>query len=543
MPENTEKPATPEKEQTVSRREFAVRTGKLALGAVVAPMIVPRRVLGGVGYQPPSRTLNVAMVGVGGMGMSNWMEFQTENVTAVCDVDWTFVERGLSRRQRPNQQGVVDPKNVRIRDQYVKAAKYQDFRQMLDKSGRDIDAVVIATPDHMHAAIAYAAMKAGKAVYVQKPLTYSVAEARLLARTAKETGVATQMGNQGHSREGTRRILDWIRAGVIGPVSEVHVWTNRPLGYWAQGIPRPTNPNAPPAPAPAQPQQPQAPLTDTKGNVIPPAPPGWNMNRVNEAVRKLMAEQPQTPPPGLDWDLYLGVAKEVPYHPAYHPFSWRGWVDFGVSAIGDMGAHLIDQPYWALELGYPTSFSASATPWGGTARDPGTYPLAMMAEYDFPAAGSRGPVKMYWYDGGFLPPRPQHLPDDVAFGGDGGGCFIGSKGILVYDTYGDNPRIYPESVAREAEAVPKNAPRVTVSHEQNFVQAVKGEAQASSPISYAAALTETMLLPIVGLRAGYGKKILYDANAMRVTNIADANQWLTREYRKGWELPVGGAAG
>jgi predicted dehydrogenase len=396
-------------------------------------------------------------------------------------------------------------------------------------SNRDIDAVVIATPDHNHAVIAAAAMKAGKHVYVQKPLTYSVHEARALARIARETGVVTQMGNQGHSMEGTRRVNEIVNSGVLGPIRDVHVWTDRPYRYWAQGIPRPRT-AAQREEAARQAAQQAAPNPDV--------PAQWNVRTVEQAVLAAMDDNRQTPPPGLDWNLYLGPAKEIPYHPAYHPFSWRGWVDFGVSAIGDMGAHLLDQPYWALDLGLPTSFSASSTAWGGPADNPGTYPMAMTAEYEFPAKGARGPVRLYWYDGGLMPPRPQMLPADIALprGDGGGGVFIGERGILTYETYGNNPTVWPASVAAEAERVPKSLPRIEVPHEVNWVQACKGTAQASSPFSYAAPLTEIMLLPIAALRVGQGVKLNYDADNMRVTNIPEANRWLGREYRAGWSL-------
>jgi predicted dehydrogenase len=222
----------------------------------------------------------------------------------------------------------------------------------------------------------------------------------------------------------------------------------------------------------------------------------------------------------------------------YHPFSWRGWIDFGTSAIGDMGAHLIDQPYWALGLGQPTSVSASSTPWGGLPESPASYPLAATIEYEFAARGSQPPVKLRWFDGGLLPPRPPFFPDDAPFPrGDGsGGIFIGDKGILIYETYGRNPRVFPESLAAAAAAVPTTVPRILVSHEKNFAQACRGEATASAPFEYASALTETMLLGIVALRSGEGRRILYDAPAMRVTNVPEANAYLTREYRPGWAL-------
>ena len=522
-----------------TRRDFIADGGKAALGA----MIIPRSFLGGPGYRAPSAKLNLAFVGIGGMGMSNMSEFLDENVVAVCDVDYAYVERQLAGRLRvPEGMAGPRPEAVRLRDAYTKAKKYKDYRTMLDKE-KGIDAVVIATPDHTHAVIAVAAMKAGKHVYVQKPLTYSVYEARLLARTARETKRVTQMGNQGHSMEGTRRIVEWIQAGVIGPVREVHVWTDRPQRYWAQGIPRPGQDVAQRA---AQQQvqlaaQQKAAQTGTPVPA-PPAPQrargGWNMRTVDAAILKAMADESQQVPEGLDWDLFLGPAPVIPYHSVYHPFSWRGWIDFGTGALGDMGAHLIDQPYWALGLTQPTSVSGSSTPWGGLPDHPASYPLATSVEYEFAARGSQPPVHLRWFDGGLLPPRPPFYPDDAPFpNGDGsGGIFIGDKGILIYDTYGNNPRVFPESLAAAAAAVPRTVPRIAVTHEANFAQACKGEATVSAPFEYSSALTETMLLGIVALRSGEGRRILYDAASMRVTNVPEANAFLTRDYRAGWAI-------
>lgn len=497
----------------LDRREFLSTAG----AAAMAPLVLPRHLARG-GRGAPSATLNVACVGVGGMGMNNMAQLLDENVVAVCDVDFPFVERGLANRLRP-RDGVVPPAATRLQEAYTKAAKFTDFRVMLERQ-RDIDAVLIATPDHTHAVIAQAAMELGKHVYVQKPLTWSVYEARLLARTAASTRVVTQMGNQGHSGDGSRRVVEIVRSGVLGPVREVHIWTDRPVRYWAQGIPRP------PREAPSLPP------------IDPANPPRWNMGTVERAVTAMMASHPQAPPPGLDWDLFLGPAQEVPYHPAYHPFSWRGWVEFGGGALGDMGAHLVDQAYWALELTQPTAITTSSSPWGGPADNPATFPLAVMAEYEYPARGNAPPVKLFWYDGGLMPPRPPFLPDDTALprGDGGGGVLIGSRGILTYETYGNRPRVYPEAVAAEAEAVAPTLPRIEGSHEANWAAACKGETEPSCPFDYAGPLTETMLLGMAALRAGAGKKVMYDATAMRFTNDDRANAALTRDYRTGWRI-------
>ena len=374
----------------ITRRDFVADAGKLAFGA----MVVPRHVLGGIGFRAPSATLNVACIGIGGMGMNNLKSLMEENIVAICDVDFGFVERKLAQELRP-REGPVTPsrgqtqaqaneaaarraaEQAKLKEVYAKAAKYTDWRVMLDRQ-KDIDAVVVATPDHVHAVIANNFMKAGKHVYVQKPMAYSVHEARTMARTAREMRVTTQMGNQGHSMEGTRRIRELIEAGVIGPVREVHIYTDRPQRFWAQGLPRPANPNEPAAGAAgaggrgAATQVGAATGAGGRGGAQPAAaqpapdpnvPAQWNTRTVERAILEAMSKVQQTPPPGLDWDLYLGPAKEIPYHPVYHPFAWRGWVDFGVGALGDMGAHLVDQPYYALGLTQPFAISASSTPW------------------------------------------------------------------------------------------------------------------------------------------------------------------------------------
>ena len=505
----------------ISRRSFVAGAGQAALGA----MVVPRHVLGR-GYQAPSDTLHVAIVGAGGMGMSNAEALGSEAIVAVCDVDFSYVERSLSGRDR-NREGQARPEGVRLKEQFGKARRYADWREMLDQQ-KDIEGLVIATPDHNHAVIAKHAMLAGKHVYVQKPLTYSVHEARVLRELAmSRPRLATQMGNQGHSREGARVINEWIQAGLIGPVREVHVWTNRPVGFWPQGIPRPLAPS---------------------DAVNTAAPTSWGMRRVTETLANALGALPTQAPDGLRWDLYLGpVAEDIPYHPIYHPFNWRGWLDFGVGALGDMGAHLIDHPFWALGLEYPESIESTSTPWGTVPMGPAepggrprskpvTYPVATTVHYQFPARGSQPPVKMTWFDGGLYPPRPDLLPDDVVLKSEGGVICYGDKGILMHDTYGDNPRIYPQALMEQTASVPKTYPRVETGHEMNWVGAAKGTTKASSPFEYSARLTETMLLGIVALRTGQGRKLLYDGAKGVVTNIAEANQYLSREYRKGWEV-------
>jgi predicted dehydrogenase len=523
----------------VSRRKFVATTAAAGAGLT----IVPRHVLGR-GFQAPSDTLNIATVGVGGMGRSNTTRLMSQNIVAFCDVDDALMESSIQSIQkaaaatpqqppgqrRPSRpvtraQQAADERRAAIdnraalqrfvSEQLPRLKKYRDYREMLDTQ-KDIDGIVVATPDHMHAAIATAAMDLGKHVYVQKPLCWSVEEARFLAKKAKEKPkVVTQMGNQGHSSDGARTGYEYIRGGAIGDVSEVHVWTNRPLGFWPQGIPRPA-----PMPAP----DPQRPLR-------------WNGQGVNTRLAAAMHGDFPVPDK-LAWDLFLGVAPVVEYHPVYHPFNWRGWVDWGQGALGDMGAHLVDHPFWALNLGYPTVVETLSTPFNGVC-----FPTATTTYYQFPARGSMPAVKLTWYDGGLTPPKPEEIGDEP-LNGEGGIIYVGTKGKMMQDTYGHNPRLLPKSL-HESNGEPKQLlPRITRAqdeHEMNWVEAIKGKAEVSCPFEYAGPLTEVMLLGIVSLRAK--GKILYDGANTRVTNTTrdgratvDPNQFIKREYRSGWKL-------
>jgi Oxidoreductase family, NAD-binding Rossmann fold/Oxidoreductase family, C-terminal alpha/beta domain len=515
-----------------SRRTFLQSAAAAAAGVT----IVPRHVLGGTGYQAPSDTFNIAGVGVGGMGRSNLTALASQNIVALCDVDFGYVDRKYAelptqlertRKQvadlkaNPNAPPPEGPgraltpaarleaaerRAANVEALIAKAGKakrYQDYRQMLAEQ-KDIDGVLVATPDHTHAAIAMAAMSLGKHVYVQKPLCWSVQEARALAKKAAETKVATQMGNQGHSLDDARTAIEYIQGGYIGDVKEVHIWTNRPHSYWPQGVPRPT-------PGTTKPEE-----------------PAWSSRGVAERLAATLAAGSQPIPPGMAWDLFLGPAPEVPYHPIYHPGNWRGWVDWGQGALGDMGAHLVDHPFWALELGMPTTIETVSTPFNGA-----SYPTATMTHYEFAARGSKPAVKLTWYDGGFKPPRPAEL-GETPLVEEGGVLYIGSKGKLMHDTYGANPRLLPQSLHESVGTPKQTLARIATSHEMNWVEAAKGKTPASSPFEYAARLTEVMLLGIVSLRAG--TKIHYDAANMRVTNSEKANDFLRREYRTGWTL-------
>jgi len=523
-----------EKSKGVSRRQF-IETAALT-GAGIA--IVPRHVLGR-GFTPPSDLLNIACVGIGGMGRNNMRAVASQNVVALCDVDWDYAGKSVDRftqdlanRKNPPapragatpQTPQTDPARMgepvevyeRLVEQLPKAKRYTDYREMLAQQ-KDIDAVIVATPDHMHAAIASAAMDLGKHVYVQKPLCWSVEEARHLAAKAKANPkIATQMGNQGHSASESRMTVEYIQQGAIGDVTEVHVWTNRPLGYWPQGLPRPK------------------PMGSGQT-------PGWSGGGVEQRLAAAMAADAPAVPSTLSWDLFLGVAPVVEYHPVYHPFNWRGWVDWGQGALGDMGAHLIDFPFWALELGMPTSVETISTPFNDIC-----FPNATTTYFEFAARGNKPAVKMTWRDGGLLPPRPAEFSEEMVpdrngkmiykdqVDPGGGVMFIGSKGKLMHETYGYKPRLLPDPLHKSFGTPKQTLPRILTTHEMNWVEAAKGNTQASCPFEYAARLVEVMLLGVVSLRAR--TKIYYDAENMRVTNAAHANDLLRREYRQGWKL-------
>ncbi|MFC1530287.1 Gfo/Idh/MocA family protein [Gemmatimonadota bacterium] len=449
----SEKGSSRNADRKIDRRRFIGE----AAAASAAFTIVPRHVLGGPGYRPPSDVLNIGIIGVGGRGSANRNGVRSENIVALCDVDDTKVAAGLE--QSPN------------------AKTYRDFRVMLEREP-GLDAVMVSTPDHCHTVAAVTAMRLGKHVYVEKPLTHSISEARLMAETARRYGVATQMGNQGHSRETARQINEWILDGAIGDVREVHTWTNRPI--WPQGIGRPEE--------------------------TPPVPST------------------------LAWDLWLGPAPERPYHPrTYHPFNWRGWWDFGTGALGDMACHIIDFPFWALDLGHPVSVEASCAQ-----KTRETYPVGSIVRFEFPARGSKPPVTLTWWDGGLMPPRPEELePGRIMGTRDGGGLFIGDKGKLMFGCYSDGATLIPQTAMDSYTQPAPSIPR-SVGHHAEWIEACKGGAPAASSFDFAGPLTEMILLGCLALRMD--RKLEWDGENMVVTNEPEANRFVTREYRAGWEL-------
>lgn len=444
-------PKNPPSEHLLNRRNFLV-TGT----AVAAVTLVPRHVLGGAGQEPPSGKLNIAAIGVGGMGSGDIASVTSENVVALCDVD----QRALDRNA---------PK-------YPKAKLFKDYRRMFDEQ-KDIDAVMVATPDHNHAIVSLTAMKLGKHVHCQKPLTHSVHEARLMGQVAKEKKVATQMGNQGQAGEEARLICETIWSGAIGSVKEVHAGSNRYPPISPRGIRRP--PEKPPV------------------------------------------------PPGLDWDLWLGPAPARPYHPTYTPFSWRGWWDFGTGVLGDIGCHQLSAVFKALKLGHPEWIEASSSnhqcPPEVTKE---TAPLSSVTRWHFPAAGERGPVSVFWWDGGLKPHQPEEIDNDSEFGEGDWLMIIGDKGKM----YGH--QVIPRARAKEVGPPPKVLPR-SPGHYKEWVQACKGGPPAGSNfVDHAAHLAEVVLLGNIAIRTK--EKLYWDGPNLRFTNSENANRYINPPYREGW---------
>jgi predicted dehydrogenase len=479
-----------------SRRNFIRNAG----AAAAAFYIVPRHVMGR-GFIAPSDKLNLAGIGVGGKGNSdinNAWNKGAENVVALCDVDWTYAK---------------DPAK-----KFADAKKYNDYRKMFDEMGKSIDAVTISTPDHMHAPIAMAAMQLGKHVYVQKPLTHDIYEARTLTEAAHKYKVVTQMGNQGASSDGSSQLVEWFDKGIIGKVDTAYIWTNRPV--WPQGIPFPTD-------------KPALPSSMTKE----------------------------------DWDLWIGSAQYVDYNPLFHPFKWRGWWPFGTGALGDMGCHLIDPAFRVLGLGYPTEVECSVgqvfvRDWNPEYIPEGCPPSSHV-QVTFPASQKNpSPLKMIWSDGGIRPFHPDLIPADDFIGEPGsanGGMLIGEKGIMTFGTYGMAPQIYLKDGTKlkqsnsktELQKMPESG------HQVSWTRACKAGFESAehksltSSFDYSGPLTETVLMGNLAIRS-YGlrvkkgndtdnpgrKKLLWDGKSMKITNFDEGNQFVKRNYRDGFGLGV-----
>jgi predicted dehydrogenase len=473
----------------LNRREF-IRSGALVGGSF---MIVPRHVLG-KGFIAPSDKLNMAAVGCGGKADVNIRLAHnggTDNFVTLCDVD--------------------DRQSEKYRKQFTNATYYKDYRKMLEKEAKNIDAVFVTTPDHMHYPIAMACMELGKHVYVEKPLTKDIWEARKLTEAAKQYKLITQMGNQGSSTDGTRQTEAIVQSGILGDVHTIEVWTNRPV--WPQGVKSPRD----------------------KG-------------------------ESQPLPAGVDWDLWLGTAPKREYHEAYMPFRWRGYWDFGTGALGDMGCHFLDVPFRALKLGYPSSVECSV---GSVYADffqeaffDDVCPPSAAIHLKFPAKTPNGKeISLSWYDGGIRPKLPDGCDYQAIFGSvDGGILFIGSKGILSAEMFGNNPRLWPEQKFKGTQLSKPTRPLVQGSsegHQQQFVQACKKGygAYTSSAFSESGPLTEIVLMGNLAVRSflyrekkqngnGYSfpgrQKLMWDGPQMKITNFDVANQFVRREYRTGW---------
>ncbi len=473
----------------LKRRKFLQIGGATAAGFT----IVPRHVLGN-GYIAPSDKLNIAAVGVGGKGDVNIERSYnqgSDNIVALCDVD--------------------DRMAIKARKQFPKAPYYRDYRELLEKEDKNIDAVMISTPDHMHGVQALACMKQGKHIYCEKPLTHDIYEARMLTRAAEKYQVVTQMGNQGSSGDNTRYVESWIQQGLIGEVNKVHVWTNRPV--WPQGIPSPTG----------------------KFDI----------------------------PKEVDWDLWLGTAPTRGFNPLYIPANWRGWIDFGTGALGDMGCHFMDVPFRSLKLGYPTSVYCSVSQkWSGFFEIYNTmdsYPAATKIHIQFPSRPGMVPVEMIWYDGGILPERPEELlPDEEMGEWDGGIIFEGTQGKMMAGLFGRNPTLLPLSKMASVSKPKPSKPLVENAeegHQQQWVKACKKGygAEVSSSFADSGPLTETVIMGnLAVLSYNYAesitggqkwaypgrKKLLWDGENMKITNFDQANQFVKRDYRGNWDFSL-----
>ncbi len=473
-----------------SRRNFIKNT---ALGAA-GFMIVPRHVIGGPGFLAPSDRLVVAGVGVGGKGRSDLANFHKSgkaDIGFLCDVDDRMAETSVKA--------------------FPKAKYYKDWREMFDKEAKNFDAVSVSTPDHTHAVVAMAAMRRGKHVYVQKPMTHDIYEARQLTEAAEKFKVVTQMGNQGASGDGVRQLREWYDAGIIGDVHTVYIFTNRPI--WPQGIPWPTD--------------------------KPPVPKE------------------------LDWNLWLGTAPYKDYVDKLIPGSWRGWWDYGTGALGDLGCHLMEAPFSVLGLKYALDVQASVTSvftdFGQRGVFPDSFPPSSHATLTFPKTHkTQGNVTMHWMDGGIKPERPEELGADEVFGdGNSGILFVGTKGKMMASEYAANPRLLPLSRNKEVQ-VKQTFARVPGSADGHYAQWVEGaiagygNKEMSSPFNLAGPLTEAILMANLAIRAadtpkprksgkgfdypGSNMKLLWDHEKMRVTNLEEVNKFVKRDYREGWTL-------
>jgi predicted dehydrogenase len=444
---------------SLTRRHFLRATAT----AIVGVSIVPRHVLAGGGQTAPSERLNIAGIGVGGQGAGDIDAVASgNNIVALCDVDLGHSSATLKK--------------------YPAAKPFRDFRKMLEEMDKQIDAVVVATPDHFHAVAAMAAIRRGKHVYCEKPLAHSVYEVRQLMKAAQKHKVVTQLGNQGHSFESCRVFCEWIWDGAIGNVHTILA----------------------------------------------------GCSAVNSGIDQLpkLSEQ-HTVPETLDWDLWLGPAQWRPYHPAYLPGAWRGWVPFGNGTVGDWTCHVVDPVFWALDLGAPITIQAKVNNYDFKTQGD-AYPKGEIITYEFPAKGKRGPVTMYWYSGTEKLLRPPEMDSDEKTI-DTGAVVVGDQGTIVYGSHGaGHVRIIPEAKMDAYKRPAKTIPRVR-EHHKDWLQAIRNGTKAGSDFSYGGPLTEIALLGVIAIKMA-GTKLEWDPKRMRFRNCREANQYLNPPPRKGWAL-------
>jgi predicted dehydrogenase len=442
--------------------------------AAAAFSVVPRHVLGGAGNTAPSEKVNVAIIGTGGQGIVNMKQLFNEpdaRVAALCDIneqsDYSMFYYGGTAGLKPALQLVTK--------RYGRPCPtYRDYKEMLESE--DIDAVLVATPDHSHAMVVLDAIAKGKHVYCEKPLCRTVYETRIVTEAARKAGVATQLGNFGHSSEDIRLACEWIWDGAIGDVHDVHAWTDTGARRWTGLTGRPK-------------------------------------------------ETPRVPA-GFDWARWLEPVPPRPYHPDYAPVRWRAWWQFGSGTIGDFACHHLDPAFWALKLDQASTFSVEASSYGTTEE---TCPAASLIYFDFPARAGMGPVRITWYEGGLMPPRPAELEAGRTLGGNGI-IFVGTKGAILGEGWSRSPRIIPETKMRAYRKPPKTLARVN-GHHRDWLDACKGKGAARNNFDYSGPLTECTLMGNVALRAG--KKLEFDWKKMRVTNARDADKYVKPKYRQG----------
>lgn len=461
----------------INRRQF-ISGSAMAIGSFT---LLPRFVLGGAKFVAPSEKVYIALIGCGGQGRTNARGLFGEKdaqIVAVCDPnekeDYSPFYYGGVAGRLPVKEEVVKQYSAQKPD--FSCSEYTDFRVLFEKE-KNIDAILCATPDHAHAFVTIAALKRGKHVYCEKPLTHNIYEARAVAKAAEEAGVATQMGNQGRSDEGNRLTCEWVWDGAIGAVREVHAWSN--AGGWAGGKGRPT-------------------------------------------------DTPEIPK-NLNWDLWLGPKKARPYHPSYAPYNWRGWWEFGTGCVGDMAVHNIDPAFAALKLGHPTSVEGFSEFVDSEVIGPNNRVV-----WEYPQRENMPPVKVTWYDGNLMPKRPDELEPGRMMGGDGNGVMlIGDKGIIMGDGWSGSPRIIPEAKMKDYKRPEKTLPR-SPGHHRDWLNACKGGPKACSDFSYGARLAEMMLLGDVAIRTQ--KKLFWDGPNMKATNAPEAEAFIREQYREGWSL-------